>query len=180
MSLIQCKDCGQGVSSEADYCPNCGKKLIKPLGCLGNTAIAFLCVIGGFVILAILGGIVEGTKHTDPAQEAATEKKWHILGAAAIGLRSQLRNPESLKFSDVIQMPDDTICIHYRAQNGFGGMNVSRAVGMGEAVGIPIVANEETDGEDFRTAWNNKCANKSGTDRLEDMNFVLQELDKKE
>ena len=184
MSIVQCRECAGGVSSEAQVCPHCGKQLYVPRGCLGNVAIVLLCLVGGFILLAILSGVIEGTKHTDPAEEAAKEKKWDDLDKAVIGLRAQLRNPDSLKFSEVLQMPDDAVCMHYRAQNGFGGMNVSRAVSLGNTGTIPVVALEETDDPEdsatFRSAWNRECAGKTGIDRMEDMTIAMEVLSKHE
>lgn len=64
MALISCKECGKEVSSKADSCPHCGKKLKRDnLGC--GTVIALL-----FFIM-IIYGVIQSAK--DEPYKVATE-----------------------------------------------------------------------------------------------------------
>jgi hypothetical protein len=50
-------------------------------------------------------------------------------------------------------MPSGAVCIKYRAQNGFGGMNVGKAVQIGTKF-------KTIDSEGFSEAWNRYCVGK--------------------
>lgn len=55
-----CKDCGKEVSKSAKRCPNCGKKMKKPI---------VLYVILGIVVLAIISSIVAGNEESARKKE---------------------------------------------------------------------------------------------------------------
>lgn len=59
--MKKCKDCGHEVSASAKVCPNCGKKLKKPI---------VLFVILGILALAIIGGVIASN------QEASRKKEY--------------------------------------------------------------------------------------------------------
>lgn len=48
-----CKDCGKEVSKSAKRCPNCGKKMKKPIA---------LYIILGIIVIAIISSIITGNK----------------------------------------------------------------------------------------------------------------------
>lgn len=54
MSLIKCKECGKEISSEAEVCPHCGKKIDE-----GNM---FSKLVGILVILGAIGSIFDNDK----------------------------------------------------------------------------------------------------------------------
>jgi hypothetical protein len=93
--------------------------------------------------------------------ERAKQHEKNKLTTAAAGaqqLLKHLRDPESLKIESLlITDKDGMACIEYRAKNGFGGMN------RGQAVFIVLALITESDKE-FPTAWNQWCANKTGTE----------------
>lgn len=72
------------------------------------------------------------------------------LGALSVAsLKASLRNPDSLTVESVLAAPAGKyVCILYRAQNGFGGMNRDHVV-FTEAGGDPSVG-----------TWNRKCAHR--------------------
>lgn len=95
-------------------------------------------------------------------EERAKQHEKNKLTTAAAGaqkLLKQVRDPESLKIESLlITDKDGMACIEYRAKNGFGGMNRERAVF------ILLALITEADKEEFTTAWNQWCANKTGTE----------------
>lgn len=79
--------------------------------------------------------------------------------AGAKRLRSSMRNPCSFKLAQVLIMDDGAVCYEFRSQNGFGGMNVGRAVLS------PSGKFKTSESNGFRCMWNKECANKYGQDR---------------
>lgn len=55
-----CKDCGKEVSKSAKSCPNCGKKMKKPI---------VLFVILGIIALVIIGSIISGNEEKTRQKE---------------------------------------------------------------------------------------------------------------
>lgn len=66
------------------------------------------------------------------AEEAEQQRKLDnaIARAAVVAskLRSAMRNPDSFSLESVRIADNGTACFKYRAQNGFGGMNVEEAI----------------------------------------------------
>ena len=87
----------------------------------------------------------------------------------AMRLRAAMRNPDSFKLGMVRVMDDDSICYGYRAQNGFGGMDVGNAVLTAKGQ----FESNEMDG--FTSLWHRECVGKTGRDRTSDViSFVGQ------
>jgi hypothetical protein len=98
-----------------------------------------LFVFAGFMVLGLISNVVMALRPAPTPAEiaaAAKEKKAHDEEAAneaarsnraltaKLGLMASLRNPASLELDDVRASKNgDLVCIEYRAQNGFGGMN---------------------------------------------------------
>jgi hypothetical protein len=61
-------------------------------------------------------------------QEKRSEENYARAATGAKILKSSMRNPDSFKLSEVLVMSDGSVCYEYRAQNGFGGINVEHAV----------------------------------------------------
>ena len=57
MALKKCKECGAEISSSAEVCPSCGKRLKKKHPILGG----FLLIFGIMIILASTAGNVQTT-----------------------------------------------------------------------------------------------------------------------
>lgn len=53
MSLRPCPSCGNNVSKQAEFCPNCGHTFVSSKGNSGGMGITFWGVVGA-VILGIL------------------------------------------------------------------------------------------------------------------------------
>ena len=75
--------------------------------------------------------------------------------ASARALKASLRNPDSLTFRSIGTNDDGgVVCITYRAQNGFGGMNLEHVVF------------RDGDPSQSAAAWNRTCAHKKLYDLL--------------
>jgi hypothetical protein len=159
--------CGNQVASNSRFCPRCGKrftrKSVKLLAWFFAIAIGF-----GIVIAA-----VNPSNPTTPASAAEQQKKaqdeaqFQAGVEAAKRLMNAMRNPDSFKLSSALFMPDGAVCYEYRAQNGFGGMNVGNAV---LSVRGAIKTNEM---EGYRKLWNLECANKSGYNKTWEVNYAI-------
>ena len=171
MSLHPCKECGQQISSDAKRCPHCGKKQRSRTG-LG---LGCLAIIGVWILIAGIGSLTEhqGKNSLSPSEKAAKDKRDIAIGRATYGaksLRNSMRNPDAFKLSEVLIMADGTACYTYRAQNGFGGVNV------GHAVLTPRQQFKTNEMTGFRTLWNRRCANKKGEDKTRAVEYGLEHL----
>jgi hypothetical protein len=127
-------------------------------------------MIGIGVILAV----VSQNHPTSPASPAEQQKKekderqFRLAVGAAKQLKDAMRNPDSFKLSNVLFMDDGAVCFEYRAQNGFGGTNLGRAVLSSKGI---IKTNEMGGGTQL---WNRECANKSGYDNTWEVNYAIK------
>ena len=63
-------------------------------------------------------------KPNKPLSPLSADSLFYVTVGAASMVKKSLRNPDSLKWEDIYSSPDGRkICLIYRAQNGFGGMN---------------------------------------------------------
>ncbi len=135
MALVACKECGNEISDKAKSCPKCGAKN-KKKSSFGK----FWLVIFGLVLFGqIIGAIGNNhsvsnvsTNSAAPSQAVNDKQIMDTLRAEAHEVERAiirgLRNPDSYKLSTVAaNLKTGAICLEYRAQNGFGGMNVGRA-----------------------------------------------------
>ena len=89
-------------------------------------------ILGSLAFAAIFGGAKDNNPpiptHVEYArrQKDAADKVRVFAGPAT--LRSAMLNPNSFTLSSAILLRNRTVCYQYRAQNGFGGMNVDSAV----------------------------------------------------
>lgn len=79
-----------------------------------------------------------------------------------------MRNPDSFKLSNALFMDNGAVCYEYRAQNGFGGMNIGHAVLNPKGV---LKTNEMNGGTQL---WNHECANKSGSEDTSAVNYAIK------
>lgn len=68
------------------------------------------------------------------AEEYRLKQKRVVAAAtAALSIKRSLRNPDSVKWEEILATLDgSTVCVKYRAQNGFGGMNREAAAVVGQ------------------------------------------------
>lgn len=156
MAMINCGECGVSVSTEAKVCPACGasrKAFRRPAGARRvswpkKIGIGFAALIGvSVVIQAATGG--DQTVQAESPQAKQSKQRGYAAYLSAKALKASLRNPGSLDFDEILANEDGSvICMTYRAQNGFGGMNLERVV--------------FRDGKPSQTraSWRANCANK--------------------
>lgn len=168
MALEACKECGKQISKKAAVCPHCGYKPRRT----SLVAKLFLVLIGIGVIGAMFGGggsdydsggtsSATAAKPSKTPEQIAEEKKLEGLRLMAVlgadTLKKSMRNPESFKVSSALAMEKTgAVCYEYRAQNGFGGMNVETAVLTAEGE----IKTKSMDG--FAKLWNKNCAGQTG------------------
>lgn len=119
MSLEKCRECGQEISSEADKCPHCGKKPERP------PIIKWMIVlIFGAFVFKIATDFNAPEPEPTPEQRAIHARHYRA-NLYMTALKNALREPDSVVWESV--RADDnaeTVCIKYRAANGFGGTNL--------------------------------------------------------
>ena len=141
MAIINCGECGASVSTEAKSCPACGasRKVFrrspdakKRMSWPKKIGIAFGAMFG----LGLIGQVVTGGPGPSQAAQGESEKarqadaqRGSIAMLSAKALKESLRNPDSLAFVYIHTNDDGSVvCMKYRAQNGFGGLNLGYVV----------------------------------------------------
>jgi hypothetical protein len=160
MAMINCGECGASVSTEAKSCPACGasrKVFRRPAGAKSpmsrrkKIGIFFGVTFGLGVIGEIAAGVsgTNPTAQTESAQEKQSRHRDYQAYLAAKAIKASLRNPDSLSFEQILVNDDGSvICMTYRAQNGFGGMNIEHVVF------------KDGDPSQTRASWHKNCAHK--------------------
>ena len=149
--LAPCKTCGKKISTDAASCPSCGdsthfgwkskgnkKQSGGGVGCIGGVAIIAV-VIWAFSALG-----PDDDDKNDRAEKTFTaaekEKGFHCLSAwdgahyaFKREVKMSMRNPKSFEHVETRIVPVGTDGLHtlsmkYRAENGFGGMNIGQAL----------------------------------------------------
>jgi hypothetical protein len=152
--------CGNQVANNAKACPQCGHRF--------TSAIAKVFV--GFVVVCMCFGIivsiVNKPTQSEPAPSAAEEAKFQLAVAGAKQLRDSMRNPDSFKLGQTLIMSDGSVCYDFRAQNGFGGMNVDHAVV------TPSGQFKSSESSGFTALWKKECAGKTGVDKTWEVGYA--------
>ena len=155
MALTKCHECSAAISDTAKACPHCGAKPKQKISLLG-WIVAAIFTMG--VIQCTSSDIArkEQQASKSPDQIAAeqkakdaAEKRHQIAVIAMHGIKKALRDPDSVQWEDVLVDDDaSTVCITYRARNGYGGFVRENATFAG--------------GKAYKTdkAWNTYCAGK--------------------
>lgn len=175
MSLIQCKECGNQVSSKAQTCPKCGARIArKPMGCGALVGVVLLGALALGAVMSMMGPKTPpqpAPPPPTPDQVAAKKKQDQGVARAQAGaamLKRAMRDPDSFKLSQALVIDGSgAVCYEYRAQNGFGGLNVGHAVISPDGK----LFKTENDGG-FRALWNKECANKVGLDAADAINWL--------
>ena len=152
MALIKCKECGNEISTTAKACPKCGAKIKKT----SIIAAILWSVIFFFIAIFILGQFgPSAPPRTADQQENST--RYAAVQSAKAAIQANLRNPDTVQWDSAFVNKDaSTVCVKYRAQNGFGGMSGEFfIVAAGNISQSPAV-------------WNKKC-----TKNMFDMSYVL-------
>ncbi|HTW64351.1 MAG TPA: zinc ribbon domain-containing protein [Bryobacteraceae bacterium] len=162
---MTCAACGQPRDSAARFCAHCGAQLLAGNAARKRHGVLFylLIVLGIFMGIGVVVSEIQDrfTKPPTLAEQAKAQidaANLRIAAGGAKDLRNSMRNPDAFRLSEVLIMKDDAVCYTYRAQNGFGGMNVGRAV---MAPDGRFEASEN--GSKFYALWNKECAHKTGS-----------------
>lgn len=128
MALLKCIECQKEVSTKAKTCPGCGAPAPKPKFELKN----FLVGLGVTLLICtvVISSCNKQTKKDLNTPEALEKKhrQDQIISFAGV-IKDYVRDPKSLEFIKVTSNKDaSTVCMHYRARNGFGGMVTDKAV----------------------------------------------------
>jgi hypothetical protein len=163
VALIKCKECGRDVSSKAKTCPNCGVKAgASQVGC---GSVLLLLFLGGLLLSALNDPSGSSNNASPPEtaeQRAVREKQDKAMARATVGakiLKKAMRDPDSFKLESALVIDKtDAVCYEYRAKNGFGGVNLGKAVLASDGSTF-----KTDDMSGFSQLWNKECANKTGT-----------------
>lgn len=143
-----CPMCAETIKRAALVCKHCGHKFspeaVAKEQQQSNTAGAVGgCLVLGVVILFVAMCSSGGSDPEKTAAASAEERRkgFHCLSAwdgssrqFVQAVKAQLRDPGSFEHEETRITPvnaegQHAIIMTYRARNGFGGMNVSRAIG---------------------------------------------------
>ena len=102
-------------------------------------------------------------------KEETRDKRIDIAMMLGDKLKDAARNPEKFKMTHVLLMDNGSVCYEYRAQNGFGGMNIGSAVLSSKSAAIKT---DEMEG--FHKQWNKECSGKTGEDITHFFRFPKQ------
>ena len=155
--------CGNQVARNAKACPKCGHRFTS-----GITKV-FAWFLGVCIFIGIIGSMMEKSSSGNSAQSApspAEEARFQLAVAGAKQLHDSMRSPDSFKLGETLIMSDGAVCYDYRAQNGFGGMNV------GHAVLAPSGQFKSSDSSGFTALWKKECAGKTGVDKTSEVGYA--------
>ena len=162
-----CK-CGKELAEDARMCPGCGKPFAAPTS---KTTLVIVGVIGVFGLAAVISvGLANGGSPPTPISNAKDNEVLMLAARGAKTLRDSARNPKAFDLNSALSMKDGAICYEYRAQNGFGGMNIGYAVLTPKG---KLRTSESTDGH---ALWQKECAGKTGTDQTYAIELVLRAI----
>jgi hypothetical protein len=145
MTLVACSECKKDISRNVKACPFCGDK--KSSGVLKKVIVLMIVifVIGKCSSYSQQSSSRKQAERT-PEQIESDAKFSRDVGMLKAFSRT-LHNPDSLKIESVIRLPDDSLCVEYRATNKFNALILSQLVILKDGkIGV----------------WNTHCAGKSG------------------
>lgn len=131
------------------------------LGCGSIIAIGFVTV----AVITVVSAVIDPPPDRDYSKEAtkvasseAPEDDKTTRSQAVVQLlKKSLRNPDSFEAESVLVTDAGAVCVVYRAQNGFGGISLERAV-----VSADLKKAAGSNEKGFSSLWNRECANKTG------------------
>lgn len=156
MALITCSECGATASTSAKTCPGCGAraKMMKARPSVWTTTrggkavlgLTGVLLVGAVTMVATNPPAAQPEQTVDPAAHLRNEAAYNSVAA----VKKSLREPDSATFEKVrVDENATTVCIVYRARNGFGGMGIGHIV---FSDGVP---------SERPADWNRKCVHKS-------------------
>lgn len=125
----------------------------KPVGCGGM----FIAAVFALIIYKNVVPSEPKTPTPEPPKTAEQEQADKMAADAQLGaimIKSAMKDPASLKFTEVLLMSDGTACYTYIAKNSFGAMAEERAV-YSKKTGLKI-------GQPSSASYQSHCAGRSG------------------
>jgi hypothetical protein len=116
MALLNCKECGKEISSEAMSCPHCGARLQKSKNGCGIAALIVFGLIAVMVVISGIGNRIVGDETADNACTEAHILVSHDLVAPGSADFSYCSNDTAKKGSDGIW----SVAGYVDSQNAFG------------------------------------------------------------
>lgn len=128
MALLPCTECQREVSTKAKTCPGCGAPAPKPKFELKN----FLVGLAVFLLIctvAISSCNKQMEKNLNTLEALEKKHRQAQIISFVSAVKDYVRDPKSLEFIKVTSTKDaSTVCMQYRARNGFGGMVSAKVV----------------------------------------------------
>ena len=103
-----------------------------------------------------------------PAEAAPPDPESDAAIISVMAVKKTQRNPASFVLEEALVM-EKAVCLTWRGENGFGGMNRGRSV---TARDLKYAFNDHESG--FTRAWNRDCANKQGRNLTTEMQGQLR------
>lgn len=160
MALVACRECGKEISTDARACPHCGAK--PPY----RPSLAFVLIAGLLIVFGVKTSFDRDAAPAPPktaaqiAEDESSQRRYLVVAAIAKKLKTSLREPDSVEWIDVLSDEKaETVCLKYRARNGFGGMSVETMTVTPHAAGQQAAL------------WNRHC-----TGEMYDMLYVRNSL----
>ena len=130
MSIITCRECKREISSKAKTCPGCGSPIEQDAGFLKLLVVAIgVVVVWSFISSTNFSGTPEKLPQNQPTAEdlkrkAQADRRFKAAFGLISEMKKETRNPSSFAVDQILSDDEPTIiCVKFRAQNGFGGMN---------------------------------------------------------
>lgn len=159
MALLKCTECQREISTKAKTCPGCGAPVPKLQNKIAGFVLLFFIVI---IIIASCQDTKKPAKAPDTPESRAKAFRENQVLKIAKELKQTMHDPASLEFIKVTSNENSsTICMDYRARNGFGAMRAEQTLYL---AGKPY-QNEE--------AWNGSCIAKNRHDLTEVARLAL-------
>lgn len=144
MSLINCRECKQSVSSTAKVCPNCGIKSPHKSSRIADR----------ILLILVASGIVYWIVSPSAPPSADTQKQLAIIKAQEY-VKKSLKDPDSAKFEKSTLYSSGAVCGIVNAKNNMGGYaGVERFIVIGTLVEIGSSENKG-----FDKLWKKSCHN---------------------
>jgi len=132
MKEFKCSACSNIVNSKMKKCPNCGAKVVVPVGRAG-IVLAIMLVV--FMLWSMMGGADNSTSSTTVISKTSEQQyNEHITSTGKTPhslqriIRENLKDPKSYEDIGCVIIKQNEHGTHvmsqYRARNGFGGYTV--------------------------------------------------------
>lgn len=176
MAMVECKECGKPISHKASVCPHCGRGYRRTS--------TFTWIMAAVIAVMFIGWLVSPSQapHVQSATAAAspseaprsavselTEAQRSSLASGIGYLFEHARNPASFDLTNArIMKRSNNVCFTYRAQNGYGGLEIEQA-SYSPKVNLMNVPGESS----FREDFNRQCSDRLSIDVTEAAQEIL-------